>query len=286
MRKSAVRTLCLVFVLLVAMSSVFSGCKNEKDDKNKSTKTTALADKSADTATDTDNNADDPEEKTSSYDTDHNPFHSNPFDAGDGTEQTGPVSADYFDDAVFIGDSVTVKLQYYNNTTAALGKATFLCIGSYSVTHAIHGTLDLTFRGKVMPPEDAVAACKAKKVFIMLGMNDIGYVPMDECMANWATLIKNIRAKNPKIQIFIQSGTPIYIGGQTGSLTNAKMDEYNINLKKFAKANDCRYIDVATPMKDVNNGLKLEYCSDNYVHMSDAGCELWAVTLKNSINKK
>lgn len=283
MKEKSARIMCVVFVLLVAVSSVFSGCKKDESAKNKASVTSI---NTGNNASDTNEEIDETEEKTSSYDTENNPFHSNPFDSGVDAEQEGPVGADFFDDAAFVGDSVTVKLQAYNNSTSALGKASFLCVGSYSLTHAVNNTLNLTFRGKVTTVQDALAVCKAKKVFILLGMNDIGYIPMDTCMENWAKFIKNIRAKNPKIQIFIQSGTPIYVGGQTNSLTNAKMDEYNINLKKFAKENDCRYIDIATPMKDVNNGLKYEYCSDNYVHMSDAGCEVWVNTLKNSINKK
>lgn len=282
MKLSAVRTLCIVFVLILAMSSVLTGCKNDKEDGNK---TPDLIQNSSVDVEDADKKVDEPEEKTMSYDTDHNPFHANPFDSGIDAEQEGPVSADYFDDAAFIGDSVTVKLQYYNNANGVLGKATFLCMSSYAVTHAVNGTMKLAFRGKQMSPQEALAVCNAKKVFIMLGMNDISYIPMDKCMENWKTLVDNIREKNPKIKIFIQSGTPIFLAGQTSTLTNARMDEYNNNLKKFAKANDCRFIDVASPMKDANNSLKAEYCSDNYVHMSDAGCAVWVEALKNSINK-
>lgn len=283
MRKSAIRTLCIVFVLIIAMSSVLTGCKSNPESKDENP---ASMQGSSVNIEEADKDVDAPEEKTMSYDTDHNPFHANPFDSGSDAEQEGPVSADYFDDAAFIGDSVTVKLQYYNNANSALGKATFLCMSSYSLTHAVNGTMDLTFRGRVMTPQDALALCKAKKVFILLGMNDIGYIPIDTCMENWKKLVDNIREKNPKIKIFIQSGTPIFLAGQTSTLTNARMDEYNGELKKFAKANDCRYIDIASPMKDNNNSLKAEYCSDNYVHMSDAGCVVWVDALKNSINKK
>lgn len=189
----------------------------------------------------------------------------------------------YFDNAAFIGDSVTLKLQYYNADTAALGKATFLCAGSYSVHHAVRGTLNVAYQGQEMAPEDALAACGAKKVFIMLGMNDIGLYGVDDTITTWATLVQKIREKNPGIHIFIQSGSPIYTGGEKGKLTNANMDAYNVKLEKFADENDCFYVDVASSLKDSTGGLKPEYCSDKYVHFTAKGCSVWVDVLKDYV---
>ena len=184
----------------------------------------------------------------------------------------------FFDGAAFIGDSVTLKLRNYHMSTGALGNATFLCVGSYSVNNAVTNQLYLSYQGQDMAPQDALAACGAKKVFILLGMNDIalfGENSINVAMENWATMIGNIRSKNPDIQIYIQSGTPIYTGGQVGGLNNNRMDQYNVSLKAFAESNGCYYIDIATPMKDSTNGLAERYCSDSYVHFTDAACKLW-----------
>ena len=77
------------------------------------------------------------------------------------------------------------------------------------------------------------------------------------------------------MEIYIQSGTPIYTAGQVGGLNNNRMDQYNVALKAFAESNGCHYIDIATPMKDSSNGLAERYCSDSYVHFTDAACKLW-----------
>lgn len=196
-------------------------------------------------------------------------------------ESSGQTS--FFDDAAFIGDSVTLKLRNYHQKTKALGNTTFLCVGSYSVNNALTGQLMLTYKGKEMGPADALAACGAKKVFILLGMNDIALTGIDKAIDNWATLIKRIRAKNPDIQIYIQSGTPIYKSGEIGDLNNANMDKYNVRLQAFAQENGCQYIDIASPMKDSSNGLAEKYCSDAYVHFTDAACKLWVDILKKAV---
>lgn len=196
-----------------------------------------------------------------------------------------------FNDAAFIGDSVTLKLRNYHMETGALGKTTFLCIGSYGVNNAVTNQLYLSYQGKDMTPQDALKACGAKKVFILLGMNDIalfGENSINVAMDNWAKLLQNIREKNPDIKIYIQSGTPIYTNAQKGGLNNDRMDKYNEALKEFAAENGCEYIDLAPYLKDSTNGLKKEYCSDPDglgVHFTDAACELWINALKNYLSK-
>ena len=186
----------------------------------------------------------------------------------------------FFDDAAFIGDSISLKLQRYQSEYGVFGTATFLTAGSYSVNHAVNNTMLLSYRGQQMKPEDALAACGAKKVFVLLGMNDIALVGIDGTIKNWATFIGRIREKCPDIAIYIQSGTPIYAAGQKGKLNNANMDAYNQRLQAFAAENGCYYIDIATTMKLADGSLKKEYCSDDYVHLTTAGCDAWVAVLR------
>ncbi len=186
-----------------------------------------------------------------------------------------------FDGVAFIGDSISLKLRNYHAKTKAAGKAVFLCEGSYSVNHAVNKTMLVNYNGQSMNPWDALKACGAKKVFILLGMNDIALVGIDKTIENWGTLISQIRETCPGIEIIIQAETPIYTSGQKGGLTNANVDKYNKALKTFAAENGCGFLDVCTPMKDSSGGLKAEYCSDSFVHFTDAACILWIKLLKD-----
>ena len=189
------------------------------------------------------------------------------------------ASTAFFNEAAFIGDSVTLKLRNYNTANGVLGNTTFLCQGSYSVAHAVNNTMYLNYQGSETTPQDALAACGAKRVFILLGMNDIALHGIDKTMENWATLVSNIRSKCPDIEIYIQSGTPIYLEGEIGSLNNTNMDKYNVRLQAFAAENGCTYVDVNTPFKNSSGGLAGAYCSDEYVHFTDAACQLWVKIL-------
>ena len=203
----------------------------------------------------------------------------------DGYIWLAATPTDFFDDAAFIGDSITLGLRNYNMDRNQLGTATILCQGSYSVAHAVNNTMYLSYQGEDMTPQDALKACGANKVFILLGMNDIALYGVDKSLENWAVFVKNLRSENPDIAIYIQSGTPIYTAGQIGGLNNTRMDEYNDRLQFFAKENNCYYVDVATAMKDSTNGLATQYASDNYVHLTYAACELWVEILKNYVGQ-
>lgn len=191
------------------------------------------------------------------------------------------VGSSFFDDAVFIGDSVTLKLSYYAASSGELGKATFLTRGSYGVNHAVTDSMLLNYQGKDMKVEDAVKATGAKKVFIMLGMNDIALYGIDKTIENWKTLIDRIESTCPNVKIYVQSMTPIWTGGEVGGLTNENMDAYNERLQTAVTEEGCYFINVAPYMKDATGGLATLYCSDSFVHVTDEGSAAWIKVLKD-----
>jgi len=189
----------------------------------------------------------------------------------------------FFNDAVFIGDSVSQMLEIYHGNTKCFGNATFLCETGLALYNYVADNKysKVTYNGQSMKIENAVAACGAKKAFILLGTNDLVWANIDKTISNYQTLINNIRAKVPGIQIYIQSGTPIYTNGQRDGLTNARMTEYNGKLKALASSLGCSFIDIATPFKDSTGGLTAKYCSDSYVHLNSTACVVWVQSIKN-----
>ena len=201
------------------------------------------------------------------------------------TPEPVPLTEDYFNDAAFLGDSISGTLEYYSTNMGGLGKPVFLVLGDYSVKAAVDGTMLVRYQNTSMKPEDALAAAGAKKVFIMLGaMGDIAGGHIDETMANWDKLISNIRVKNPDIRIFIQSCTPLSARGETERLSNSLVNEYNERLKSFAEENDCCYVAIGEGFRDDQGALSDDYCRDSYAHLRiDAG-KHWIELLMDPAN--
>lgn len=204
------------------------------------------------------------------------------------------VDSAYFDDAVFIGDSVSNKLKLYavrqrKTDPSFLGKAQFLTAGSLGIHNALwdvnrSDSVHPAYEGKKALLEDSVAAMKAKKVYIMLGMNDVGLYGVDDSVKSMGTLVDKILAKSPDAKIYIQTATPILDGFEGKKLNNATLTEYNQKLAQFCKENGYALVDVASAMKDEKGNLTRAYCSDydttnpdnQGIHFTDEGCKVWA----------
>ncbi len=197
-------------------------------------------------------------------------------------EASASVDKSYFDDVVLIGDSVTLKLYYYDIKTDVLGNAVFLTSGSLGVANSLwsldqSGNVHPSYNGTKMRLPDSVKATGRSKIYIMLGMNDIYLYGIDKTIENLKTLVKEIKENSPKAEFFMQSVTPIY--GNKSAVTNDLVNQYNDKLAVCCQNENWKYIDVSSVLKDANGELPLDYCSDPDsmgIHFSDKGCQVWA----------
>ena len=208
-----------------------------------------------------------------------------------GYDTTSPKSAEWFDNAVFVGDSVTLKLSYYcESNQDALGKADFYCAGSLGYTNALWDIDDSRavhpyYQGEVHLTEDCVEVTGKDNVFIMLGMNDIGLYGVDGAMDSCKTLISHILEKSPDAHIYIQSVTPMIKEAQIESFNNTLVKEFNDKLKEYCETNHYKYLDVFSALADDEGNLPLDYCSDPDnmgLHFNDTSCKIWADYLKEN----
>ncbi len=201
---------------------------------------------------------------------------------------------EFFDDAVFVGDSISLGLRNYVNSQRnsgkdCLGKAQFLVAGSMGYGNALGAigssySIHPKYQGKEVLIEDGVKLIGAKKVFIMLGLNDFCVYSVETGMKNAEKLINRIIEKNPDIRIFIQSVTPVIKAKEHGKFNNKSIDAFNDALKNLCRSNGWTYVDVASSLKGTDNCFLDGYCSDKDsqgVHMSYSGCKVWIDLLTN-----
>ncbi len=205
----------------------------------------------------------------------------------DAVAQSAKADPSYLDDAVFIGDSVSLKLKNYvtakrKSDSAFFGKAQFLTAGSMGSGNALKplGTDSIhpAYNGKKALLEDSVAAMGVKKVYIMLGMNDIAPYGIEGAVQNMAKLLSKIKEKSPNVTVLVQSATPIVKEQQMTSLNNPNLATYDYKLSQMCKEKGYSFVDVASVMRDKEGNLPLEYCSDPKglgMHFTDKACEKW-----------
>ncbi len=207
-----------------------------------------------------------------------------------GLPETERVDPSYFDDAVFIGDSVSLKLLYYvreqrKSDENYLGKAQFLTAGSFSYINALRPvseeSVHPSYQGTKMLLENAIFACGAKKLYIMLGMNDIAGGRYEGTLQDLDTLIARILEKTPDVTFYFQSVTPRMADSQTRKLNNEVIRTYNQKLLQHCEENGYYFVDIYAALCDENGDLPASYCSDPVstggmgIHFTNAACSAW-----------
>ena len=201
----------------------------------------------------------------------------------------------YFQESVFVGDSITMGLRNYvlaerSRGKQLLGNAGFLCVGSYGL-RAAAGDFDpdgvnLSYQGVSMLLEDCLAAMGADEVYLMLGMNDWAGASLPDSIDKYGVILDKIYAKNPGATVYIQFCTPITLSREAAKLNNANTDKFNDAIVGLCEERGIDYVDVNKPMKDENNALKREFASDSYVHLNASGCEAWIGALREFAKAK
>lgn len=199
-----------------------------------------------------------------------------------------PNQAPWFDYSALLGDSISDGLRIYaerkRKTDADfLGNMQFFTKVGYSLSYASAKSPKklVKYKGKSMRPEDALSAMGAKKVFIMLGINDIFHTETEN-RPKYSTLIDNIRAKNPGIKIALIAITPIVTDGQHSAFKNSKVNEYNEFVKNVSNEKGCDYIDFNDQLRDKTGGLKPSYSNDQFVHLKGGAFEIYAAALSQN----
>lgn len=207
-------------------------------------------------------------------------------------EVQAPVDAAWFDDAVMVGDSVTLKLSYYcESHPEALGQAQFFCAGSLGYTNALWDldnaeAVHPYFKGAIHLTEECAEQTGARKAFIMLGMNDVGLYGADGALDSAKKLIANIENRSPNVLLYIQSATPILTGHEKGTFSNETIKDFNGKLEAYCQSAGYKFLDIYSQLADEKGYLKPEYCSDadaQGIHFTDEACLIWANYLKNNV---
>lgn len=187
----------------------------------------------------------------------------------------------FYEDAAFVGDSITYTLWHTaGKEPENLGTSLFLVRGGTSINGFVLNYKNIYYKGVEMKLEDAVAASGVKKVFFMLGQNDLGYMTIEDTMANWTKLLERILEKSPDVEIYIQSLVPEWLEDTAGNAKNDKIDEYNQVLKAYCEEHGYYFVEIADYIEDHTNRMATVYSMDYSIHINYDGTAVWMDALK------
>lgn len=190
--------------------------------------------------------------------------------------ESAPVGDDYFDDAVFVGNSRTEMLQLYSN----LVKPEFYAVQGMSVDK-LHDKPVVSMDGEKLPIMEALKKKRFGKVYIMLGLNELGWVYSDIFIQEYGDAIDEIKQSQPGAVIYVQSILPVSKNeaAREDVFNNKNIVNYNTLIKKMAEEKGVCYLDVAEAVTDSEGNL-FEDASTDGIHLTPEYCDVWLDYLK------
>ena len=183
-----------------------------------------------------------------------------------------PVEDSYFDDVAFVGDSRTDGFRLYSG----LDRGTYFCVTGETVASATDIENWKTEDGKKISLADAVAAADCGKIYLMLGVNELGWNGTDIFRTHAGNLLQRLKADHPDAEIVVQSLLPVSAeqDAKGSYVNNQRILAYNQVWMELAEENGCDYVNVAETVTGEDGCLPANMSFDG-VHLNRAGCHAW-----------
>lgn len=178
---------------------------------------------------------------------------------------------DYFDDTVFVGDSITYGIALYNHLSF---NHVFAKVG-LSQSTALYTKCVYTSKTTSYTIEDALEMAKPGKVILTIGINAIYNYKSDAFYKDYLRLIEKIKKATPESVIIIQSILPVTAkwAQKNGKPNCNEFIIYaNQKLYEMAQEQDCLFLHTFSDLCDEQGFLLPEYSGDG-IHLSTPGYE-------------
>lgn len=158
-------------------------------------------------------------------------------------------------DVVFLGDSITARFEWQEFFSD-------LCVSNRGI--------DSDVCEGVYNRLDTVISQNPKKIFIMIGINDVVHkIDADQTMDFYEKIIDTLQEKLPNCRIYVQSVLPV---NHSTGIDNTSVQALNQKIKELADANSLNYIDLYSKMVTDDNDFI--YTVDG-VHPTGDGYRIW-----------
>lgn len=201
------------------------------------------------------------------------------YDFSQPCPESPAVDNSYFEDAAFIGDSRTDGFLLYSG----IGCGENLTSNGLSIFKLAEKKA-LTIDGQKYTLLEALGLKQYGKVYLSLGVNELGYNNDKGFYNAYCNAIDAIRACQPNAVIYIQGLIPlnedvIAATGGSSYLTNEHLRVYNDLMQQAAQEKQVVFLDLEPEFTGPDGQLPADASNDG-VHLKKAYCQAWLEYLK------
>ena len=199
-----------------------------------------------------------------------------------------PEEGSYFDNALFVGDSIMEGIRQYvavqRQEGELLGTAQFLTTTMGVSLADLVGDRDngvrFSYQGEERPLEDIVADIAPRRVFLLLGLNDLASDQdpvITDIVERYIRLIDSLQTACPGVECVIITNPPKVASQWLPDYTanrrfgNALIQELVDGLTQMCRENNIPYVDAYEGLKNEHGALPDAYCRDGYIHLNHQG---------------
>lgn len=181
------------------------------------------------------------------------------------------IDTAFFNDTAFIGDSRTEGLMLYTG----LENATFYAHKGLNVSTYFTSKIIKSGYSKITIPE-ALGKQSFKKVYIMLGINELGWAYESVFIQQYGELVDNVKSLQPDATIYVQAILPVTKekSDSDAIFNNPKIDRYNELLQQMAQEKGVRYLAVNEAV-GLDDGALPASASADGIHFDKEYCYRW-----------
>ncbi len=179
----------------------------------------------------------------------------------------------YFNDAAFLGDSRTLGISDY----AGLEGADFFCDNGMTI-YKLLGEDGVTYQktGEKVDMKEILQEKRYGKIYIMLGMNELGYGDTPMYLKQYLKVIRQIQEWQPGVIIYVMAN--LHVSREKNNMetefNNININDKNVASARLANGRDVFYLDCNPLFTDEEGYLQAELTFDG-VHLYAQHYDKW-----------
>lgn len=198
-----------------------------------------------------------------------------PYTFGTYVEESDPVEDSWFETAAFLGDSRTEGLKAYSG----LQYGDFFFSRGMNVFRVDNEDYKVvSIDGKDYTILEALALKKYESVYIMMGINELGY-PVASYRSGLSKLLERVLEIQPNAVIYLQTLPPVNEetakkNNLNDSINNTNVATFNKVIEELAVKYKVALVDTGAAYRDENGSLPADLASDG-VHFTPGAYRRW-----------
>ena len=193
------------------------------------------------------------------------------------------VDALWFENALFIGDSLTLAMSVYS--VGFPDTTTFCAYKSITPKQFVDNVIVNNEDGSRMAVFDEICTHDPDKIFILLGTNVMASGTDTSLVAAYEMLVQKLQEQFPDADIYIQ-GLPTVtktVSTERITLTVNRIRKVNVRLAQLANNNRCYYIDLYHATAGEDGYLSTYIAQEDGIHLNQKGCKKWFDYLRKHV---